>query len=57
MNFLKGYKYLFIVCIPMYIVILYFQLNKRKLGNREKSECLTDVPYGENSPLYKKDMY
>ncbi|EOP91342.1 hypothetical protein IGM_01988 [Bacillus cereus HuB4-4] len=57
MNFLKGFKYLFIVCIPMYIVILYFQLNKRKLDNREKSECLTDVPYGENSPLYKKDMY
>lgn len=51
MNFPKKIKYLFIALIPMYIVILYFQSNKRKLGVREKSALLMDVPYGEKFPL------
>ncbi|MGE7874487.1 hypothetical protein [Bacillus paramycoides] len=51
MKFFKKFKYLFIALIPMYIVILYFQSNKRKLGIRKKSALLMDVPYGENSPL------
>ncbi|EOP90896.1 hypothetical protein IGM_02158 [Bacillus cereus HuB4-4] len=36
MNFLNKYNYFFIMFIPMYIVILYFRVNKRKLGIREK---------------------
>ncbi|MFE6139401.1 hypothetical protein [Bacillus sp. NPDC057893] len=51
MKFSKKIKYLFIALIPMYIVILYFQPNKRKLGIRKKSALLMDVPYGENTPL------